>query len=454
MRYPNLFSRLLFFMAIPLFSIQPIMSQHLTRNGKIMGVQLQNAKESDDFSGVLIAGIYDNTPASRSDLTEGDIVTEVDGTPVRSIRDFMAQVRIFGLDDTFNLTVVNDKTERLVPIAYGELPPEQHQYASVIYDEVLVEDYYLRSIVTKPKTHAEKHPVVFYIQGYGCNVMDRPLDPENHIRKFVDYFSRLGYVTYRLEKSGVGDSGGEPCNETDFLTDAKGFLEGLKALKQYEFVDTSNIILFGHSMGGVWAPYVASQEKVKGIAVFGTVLRPWSEYMLENTRRQKLLEGFDYPEVERMTKLHADALNLLFVQRLTPLEIATQYPEHRKFMERLTTDDPAVMNEIFYKPYQFLQQVYDVNVSEFWKQSNCQVLAVWGRADYVSAREDHEMIAQLVNSYRPGTARYVEVDANHNFEFSTSYEDCYRQIHVLKRKLPFNESFLFYLGQWADEVTS
>jgi esterase/lipase len=51
-------------------------------------------------------------------------------------------------------------------------------------------------------------------------------------------------------------------------------------------VDPERIYLFGHSMGGVLAPYLTAAVPVRGSMVYGTLARTWFEYQLENVRRQ------------------------------------------------------------------------------------------------------------------------------------------------------------------------
>jgi len=43
-------------------------------------------------------------------------------------------------------------------------------------------------------------------------------------------------------------------------------------------VDQDNVFIVGHSMGGVFAPILAAEFPVKGIAVYGTVVKTWTEY--------------------------------------------------------------------------------------------------------------------------------------------------------------------------------
>ncbi len=58
------------------------------------------------------------------------------------------------------------------------------------------------------------------------------------------------------------------CLKINYEEELKGFRNGLKTLKQNRFADTSNIFIFGHALGGITAPLIASENKVRGIMVF------------------------------------------------------------------------------------------------------------------------------------------------------------------------------------------
>jgi hypothetical protein len=109
-----------------------------------------------------------------------------------------------------------------------------------------------------------------------------------------------GYVTLRIEKSGLGDSKNTPPCESCNLTDEiENFEAGLLKLKSLPYVDTNKIIIFGHSMGGIVAPALSSKHSVAGVIVFGTTAKSWFEYQLEMYRVQNALAGLNPLEVEQ-----------------------------------------------------------------------------------------------------------------------------------------------------------
>jgi dienelactone hydrolase len=83
-----------------------------------------------------------------------------------------------------------------------------------------------------------------------------------------------GFVTMRVEKSGVGDSQGEPCASIGYTEELAGYQAALKALRSHPAVDRERIYLVGISLGGVFAPLLAAETHVAGIIVWGTLAAP------------------------------------------------------------------------------------------------------------------------------------------------------------------------------------
>src|SRR5437764_11912538 len=108
----------------------------------------------------------------------------------------------------------------------------------------------------------------------------------------------------RVEKSSMGDSEGPPCSTVDMEAERRGYIAGLKALKDYSFVDPNNTFLMGISIGGVQAPLIAEQVPVKGIVVINTVIKPFLEYLIDTRRRQNLLAHVPYDEMDRRARIN------------------------------------------------------------------------------------------------------------------------------------------------------
>ena len=64
-------------------------------------------------TGVLVTGLEPDSPATRTDLTQGDVIVEADGKPIRSIDDLQRLLTEEQIGKPFPLTVIR-RTEKLM----------------------------------------------------------------------------------------------------------------------------------------------------------------------------------------------------------------------------------------------------------------------------------------------------------------------------------------------------
>jgi putative serine protease PepD len=91
--------------AIPIEQVL-ITADQILRTGKaqypVIGVQVRGTEAND---GAEVKEINSGTPAAKSDLRVGDVITEVDGTPVSNQTDVVVAIRSHQVGDTVTLTV-------------------------------------------------------------------------------------------------------------------------------------------------------------------------------------------------------------------------------------------------------------------------------------------------------------------------------------------------------------
>ena len=117
----------------------------------------------------------------------------------------------------------------------------------------------LAGTLTYPKTKSD-FPAVILISGSGPQ--DRNSELMNHKPFLViaDYLTKRGIAVLRIDDRGTGKSEGN-YNETGlngFVNDTKSAFEFLKTRKE---INHSKIGLIGHSLGGVIAPIIASDNE-------------------------------------------------------------------------------------------------------------------------------------------------------------------------------------------------
>jgi pimeloyl-ACP methyl ester carboxylesterase len=330
-------------------------------------------------------------------------------------------------------------------VTYGTLPLESGEGIDVIYGEVASPaGYKLRSVLTLPADVAAPAPVLFYLQGITCSFAEWPGEEGPPPRQFLHDLSRAGWATYRVEKRGIGDSQGAPCTQMDFETEGADYIAALETLKGDPRVDADRIVLFGHSMGGAFGPWMARSEPVAGIIVYGTSAANWLEYMIRNVRRQVQLGGATYAEATQQLNDMMPFYSALFVDHLSPDEIRAQRPAAAAVMDQ-AFDSPDTMQT---RHYTFYHQLSSYNMAAWWAEVAVPVLVMRGTADFITARDEHEAIAEAVNAAHPGMARFVEVDrADHIFAtFESELESMQNGLRG-----PYNPAVGEAVQEWLNE---
>jgi S1-C subfamily serine protease len=94
-----------------------------TEDGYI-GVQI---KANEDVEGLLIVETVKDAPADKAGLKMGDLITKVDGSPIKSadLQTFVLAVRGTKPGDDIKLTIVRGGKEQEIKVTVGKRPEPQ-----------------------------------------------------------------------------------------------------------------------------------------------------------------------------------------------------------------------------------------------------------------------------------------------------------------------------------------
>jgi dienelactone hydrolase len=369
--------------------------------------------------GVEVNQVFPDSSALDAGLQAGDVLLTYDGTKITSPAQFVEAIRGKKAGEALVVDYLHDGTRFSKKLTLKAYPRETSDEFEVLYGSVVSHQARLRTIVTKPKSSG-KHPALFIIQGVGVFSVDNPIGVLECYKTIARDFTNRGYVTLRVDKPGCGDSEGGPTRDVDFDTELDGYRQALKLLKASADVDPEKVFIFGHSMGGVMAPLLATEIPVKGIVVYGTLSKTWHEYMLENFRRQSELADTDPAEVDRRMRDDAAIMNLLYRESMTPKVIADKYPDLADRIKQMYPDS----NYFADRSLGFFRQLAAKNLGEAWKSYGGHVLAMWGKADFVSSEDDHARIAAIVNREHPGHGTFLALDGvDHGFLSASTQRD-------------------------------
>jgi len=363
----------------------------LPRRG-ILGASLANA----EGGGVTITAVLPSLPAAAAGLLPRDTIKRIDGAPVADVPDFLKKLRRpAGQPVVFGVSRGNDTTS--VRVVLAEAPKEQDPAVDTRYDAVEIDHSLRRTLVTAPRGASGKHPAVLFVGGIGCYSIDVATNQEDPYLRLAHDLSKRGFVTLRLEKSGVGDSQGPPCPTVDYVNEAASYNVAFDALRADPLVDPAHVYVFGHSIGSVIAPRLALQKPVAGIVVAEGVGRDWFEYELINSRRQEELSGGTPVEVDADMLLKENCMHRLLVEKQDRDALLRATPECKDYVQY-----PA--------PPAYFQQIVGMNMAEPWSKLSIPVLAIYGTSDFVTDEADHKRIIDIVNAAHPGTAKLTVID--------------------------------------------
>lgn len=338
--------------------------------------------QSADSQGVTLAHVASNSTASLLGLKVGDVITEVNGVKTNDFQVLLSAVRPLKSGDDIRISFLRNQKVLTASNKMQPRPYETSDYAHIEYSAVSYEGNTLRSIVHVPKqlNPSQKAPAIFFIQGYTCDSIDYGTLPNITTRQMIDQYTQAGYVVYRIEKPGMGDSVSEkPCRDIDFTTESKAFLQGLNALKTHTQVDPDNVFLFGHSLAVLHAPVIAKQSPVKGIIGHGGVLKGWYDYLVDIYLKQSV-KHFNLSEqrARENTELVAPFLNL-WLNTDTPWQ-------HIVNDERVKKATAANLLEIngelsVNRHYSFFRDLNRFDFSKLWQELDPPVLMMHGSLD-------------------------------------------------------------------------
>ncbi|MCI4671547.1 MAG: hypothetical protein MRZ79_25615, partial [Bacteroidia bacterium] len=207
------------------------------------------------------------------------------------------------------------------------------------------------------------------------------------------------------------------CDEISFEQEKAMYLAGLNQLKGYEFVDTNNIFILGHDLGGLMAPVIANHPEtdIKGVMVYGTFLESWVEYLLQLARFQTPKLGRDYvkssAEYKELFKISFE----LFENGKSPAVLANENESYKATLQSTFGWDGA--DGILGRNFKFWYDIQALNMVSEWAKCESYVQVLAGNVDLKTPDLNQQKeIVKIVNTYHPDKAKFMLAEnTNHIF---------------------------------------
>ena len=331
---------------------------------------------------VILQTIVPNSTASTLGLEQGDKITAINKQKTEDFPSLLSVIRELNAGSDIAVDVIRDNKPLQLAGKMQPRPFETSQYADVYYDSVSYPGNQLRSIIYKPSQarDGQKLPSIFFIQGYTCDSIDYGMAPNVTTRQMADQYAQAGYVVYRVEKPGAGDSvSDKDCSDIDFTSENKAFIEGLKALKQVPYVDADRVYLWGHSLGVLHAGVIADQYSVAGVIGYGGVYKSWHDYMLD-IYRHRSVNHFDLAESQAINNTkRVKPFIAGWLKTDTPWQQLLAQKDVKKALEGDLI--PINGDQVFNRHYSFFRDLNRYDFASIWKRVDVPVLMMHGSLD-------------------------------------------------------------------------
>jgi membrane-associated protease RseP (regulator of RpoE activity) len=225
------------------------------------GVALEKTANGNRVTSVAL-----DSTAAAAGIAVNDLIESVDGRATETPEAVIAAIVRHKSGESVRIGFSHAGSSKTIEVKLKGYPFEEMANSTVHYGSVAsAPGVNLRTIVSVPSGDTgRRYPAVLLLQGGGCGSVDAPFSVKIGQPGLVHIIGAKGFVTMRVDKPGVGDSGGPPCESIGYAEELAG----------YPSVDPQRIYLMGISLGGVFAPVLAADANVAGVVVYGTLAIP------------------------------------------------------------------------------------------------------------------------------------------------------------------------------------
>jgi pimeloyl-ACP methyl ester carboxylesterase len=350
-----------------------------------------------------VVRVSDNSPLQRAGLRAGDVVTSLDGTPLVDAVDFDRRLAALRGGQRIDVGVTRDGRLVTIRARLDPLPREELRGTEVAYTHITnPRGPRQRAILTRPATASGRVPAILFVPWLSCDSIESPGAAAPGIDELLLRIATdTGWALLRVDKPGVGDSEGV-CADTDLETEIEGSRAALAWLRVHPWIDADRIVVMGQSFSGAFLPQIAGETPVAGYIVINSWVRTWMERLIEFERLQAESSGMTPAAVSARQRQLSEFYALFLEQQKTPREVMAARPE----LAPVWQDGPEHQ---YGRSARFHHQLQRVNPAAGWSRVAVPTLVMWGDADLVMQRTDHERLVAMVNRNRAGAAQLLVV---------------------------------------------
>lgn len=351
-----------------------------------LGLELALPREGP---GLLVVGLPKGSPL-QGRVRIGARLLAIDGRTIDDLDGVRSRIRELPVGHRCTIELDDATLEQtLTPLPTESIPEGRVELAQVECD-----GYRLRAIWTFPET-AGPHPLVWLLPSANWLSEEHTQQPWHPTLALVRALTHLGLATLRLERSGIGDSEGPPCVDTDLDTELSWIRHAHQQLLGHPQVDPHRWFLFGRSLGGILVQLMATELAPPAVAVWGTTSVDWHQAMMRSARRQRELAGAS-DELEATLELRRRLSEAVLIEGRAAESVLAEHPE----LEPVAKDFRG--GRVHGRVARFFRQLQSRDVAASCRLYDGPMLVMRGELDWLTSEDD---AASVVDAARHPTFR-------------------------------------------------
>lgn len=410
--------------------------------------------------GVLIDSVLSNSTSEKGGIKKGDILVEINGIRIMDEKTFL-NTPLTELKEGDEIEYKIWRNNKYISTKTISKARPRNSIEGIIYEygEIKTSFGYLRTLVSKPSKSKGKLPATLFIQGNLCESVIE-LNEGDPYEQFCNKMTLQGFAVMRIDKPGAGESEGKitRCKEMTFQQELEQYQTGITALLNDVSIDSKNVFLFGHSLGGIITPILASKNSViKGAMVYGTLSSNYGSYYPEIVYRSLLINGYGEAQSLQYKNYLKEITTDLFEGNKSPQQIISSKPQYESLLRQVLGWNEKD-NTILYRSLVFNRELNEVNPRLYWEKVNCPVLSIYGTSDFEAI--DKEYATAMINWINPKfsnkSTSIILPDTDHAFARVGTMEEGvkikrsekYREI----MRTNFNQSLIQNVSDWISTL--
>jgi uncharacterized protein len=248
-------------------------------------------------------------------------------------------------------------------------------------------DVNLKGTMLIPDLGMLSYPAIVFLPGSGQLNRDGSTPKGkfkfNLYADLAELCTSLGFVTFRYDKRGVGESGGNyhTAGLSDAMNDAEAALD---MLANHPKVDKNKLIIAGHSEGCMVGTALNARRQAAGL-------------ILLSGGGETLKDALDYQRMVTFKELaQKKGIQGFIIRKFNTLEKGEKQAQ-ATYRKMLNSDKDVVKTMGFIKmPAKYFREHFALNIEEALAKATCPVLAISGSKDWQTNPENLKRVEKSV----------------------------------------------------------